>query len=372
VQFCGYKKNKHICETLYLFAPMLIQMNMSGDEIRELNYKIFKENNPQIQKRLLAVYLKVFFSISNGDLAKVLYAHRNSIDTWIRIYREQGIGELMILHYRPRKSELKAYAEEIKETCSSPLIRSVKEFAHKIEEQTGIKRGLTQVRKFIRAIGFKYLQTGHIPAKADPVKQREWKENVLDKAIKEAGEGKCHLFFCDAAHFVLAPFICKAWSLARRFVKAAAGRNRINVLGAVHAITKQVTTLINTTYIDAGTVMTFLCQLREIYLDRPVKIVLDNARYQHCKAVMELAESLDMELLFLPAYSPNLNIIERLWKFTKKQILYGQYYDSAQKFQEVIRTFFEEVSTKYAADLNELLTLKFQFFENSNAQNLSA
>ncbi|MDR2691121.1 MAG: transposase [Dysgonamonadaceae bacterium] len=107
-------------------------------------------------------------------------------------------------------------------------------------------------------------------------------------------------------------------------------------------------------------------------MDKPVKIVLDNALYQHCKAVMERAESLEIELLFLPAYSPNLNIIERLWKFTKKKILYGQYYESAQKFHEVIRAFFAEVSTKYAADLNDLLSLKFQFFEDGNAQNLAA
>jgi transposase len=104
----------------------------------------------------------------------------------------------------------------------------------------------------------------------------------------------------------------------------------------------------------------------------PVKTVLDNARYQRCKAVMELAESLDTELLFLPAYSPNMNIVERLWRFTKKQILYGQYYDSTQKFHEVIRLFFAEASTKYASDLNDLLILKFQFFEDGDTQNLTA
>jgi hypothetical protein len=171
----------------------------------------------------------------------------------------------MTLHYKPREREMHAYAEKIKETCSSPLICSVKEFVHKTEEQTGIKRGLTRVRKFIRKAGFKYLQTGHISAKAAPEKQREWKENVPDKAIKEAEEGKSYLFYCDAAHFVLAPFICKAWSPGGRFIKAASGRNRINVLGAVNAVTKQVTTWINTAYTDAETVMTFPGQLGKIY-----------------------------------------------------------------------------------------------------------
>jgi transposase len=111
---------------------MLIQMNLSKDKIRELNYKIFEENHPQIQKRLLAVYLKEFISVSNEFLAKVLYDHRNSVDTWIRKYREQGLEELMPLHYKPQESELNAYVEKIKETYSSSLIRTVKEFARKI------------------------------------------------------------------------------------------------------------------------------------------------------------------------------------------------------------------------------------------------
>ncbi|MDR0429097.1 MAG: hypothetical protein LBH58_01280 [Tannerellaceae bacterium] len=152
---------------------MLIQLNLSEEKIRELNYKLFEELNPQIQKRLLSVYLKAFFSVSNEFLANVLYVHRNSVDTWIRIYREQGLDALMSLHYKPRESELNAYTEKIKEICSGSLIGTVKEFAHKIEEQTGIKRGLTQIRKFIRRIGINHLQSGHIPAKADPVKQRE-------------------------------------------------------------------------------------------------------------------------------------------------------------------------------------------------------
>jgi hypothetical protein len=79
----------------------------------------------------------------------------------------------------------------------------------------------------------------------------------------------------------------------------------------------------NTAYITAETVMDFQCRPKEKYCDKPVVLVLDNAEYQHCKAVMEKAGELGITLLFLPPYSPNLNIIERLWMFTKKQILGG-------------------------------------------------
>jgi transposase len=87
---------------------------------------------------------------------------------------------------------------------------------------------------------------------------------------------------------------------------------------------------------------------------------------------MNLADSLGIEFLFLPPYSPNLNIIERLWRFTKNKILYGKYYETPQKFHEAIRSFFETVSIKYETELKNLLTLNFQFFDTSNAQNQAA
>ncbi|MDR1371118.1 MAG: transposase [Dysgonamonadaceae bacterium] len=128
-----------------------------------------------------------------------------------------------------------------------------------------------------------------------------------------------------------------------------------------------------TTFIDAVAVMEFFRQLREDYVDKPVKIVLDNARYQHCKAVMEVVQSLNIELLFLPPYSPNLNIIERLWKFTKKKILYGTYYETPLKFHDTVKDFFETVNAKYKPELEALLTLNFQFFEEDDyAQNYAA
>src|SRR5687767_15023545 len=97
--------------------------------------------------------------------------------------------------------------------------------------------------------GLRFLKTGHIPAKADDTKQKQWVNKKLKPAIQSAQQGHLHLLFVDAAHFVLQPFLCCLWCLTRLFVPAAAGRNRINVLGAVDALTKEVTTYINTTYI---------------------------------------------------------------------------------------------------------------------------
>ena len=150
------------------------------------------------------------------------------------------------------------------------------------------------------------------------------------------------------------------------FIKAASSRNRINVLGVVNAITKELFTLCNTTYISADTIVAFLLKLKEHYSDLPLKIVLDNARYQHCEFVVDTARKLNITLLFLPSYSPNLNIIERLWKFTKKTILYAKYYETPAKFHLAITNFFQIINQKYNSELKDLLTLKFQFFEKEN------
>lgn len=96
-------------------------------------------------------------------------------------------------------------------------------------------------------------------------------------------------------------------------------------------------------------------------------MVLDNARYQHCFLVTTFAKSLGIHLLFLPPYSPNLNIIESLWKFTKKQILNAQYYDTPPKFHGAINDFFKNINPIYNTELHKLLTLKFQILDKNNA-----
>ena len=215
--------------------------------------------------------------------------------------------------------------------------------------------------------GLRFIKCGHIPAKANNEQQHQWVTDKLQPAIEAAQQGKVHLFFLDAAHFMLQPFVCCLWCAFRVFIKAASGRNRISVLGAVHAISKKVITLTLATYISADTLIKFLAMLKKKFCDKPIVIVLDNALYQHCQAVTGFAASLGMQLLFLPPYSPNLNIIERLWKFAKKNTLYAKYYDDAQAFHLAIEPFFADINKNCKKQLTSLLTLNFQFFDDKNA-----
>jgi transposase len=166
----------------------------------------------------------------------------------------------------------------------------------------------------------------------------------------------------DAAHFVFAPFLGILWCVQRLFVKAPSGRQRFNVLAALQATSHELFTVTNLTYITATTVCELLHLLAGAYPGLPLTVVLDNARYQRCALVQTLAATLGIELLYLPPYSPNLNLIERLWKFVKKQCLYSKYYPDSAAFQHAIQDCLAKVPTHYQAALTTLLTLRFQTF----------
>lgn len=119
----------------------------------------------------------------------------------------------------------------------------------------------------------------------------------------------------------------------------------------------------NDTYINAGSVCELLRRIAKLNLSVPITLVLDNARYQKCNIVTALALQLGIELLYLPAYSPNLNRIERLWKFVKKKVLYSQYYTNFSDFRNAITDCLKQTHTVHKKELDSLLTLNFQQFK---------
>lgn len=158
-------------------------------------------------------------------------------------------------------------------------------------------------------------------------------------------------------------FLCYLWSFARLFLRTPSGRKRFNVLGALDFATREVTTVTNLTYITSATVCELLQRLVTQCPGIPITLVLDNARYQRCRLVQDLAAQLGIELLFLPSYSPNLNLIERLWKFVKSECLNGKYYETFEDFQTSIEACLSELASEHCSAMKTLLTRNFQLFD---------
>jgi len=183
--------------------------------------------------------------------------------------------------------------------------------------------------------------------------------------LEEAQAGKRAVFFVDAAHFVLGAYLGFLWCFERLFVKTGSGRQRFNVLGALNAVTHELITVTNEAYINAQSVCELLNKIAALGLSLPVTLVLDNARYQKCALVTQTAQALNIELLYLTTYSPNLNLIERLWKFVKKQCLYSIYYPDFDAFKEAISTCLGQCHTTHKKELDSLLTPRFQSFRKT-------
>ncbi|MFP3089317.1 IS630 family transposase [Treponema sp. TIM-1] len=187
-------------------------------------------------------------------------------------------------------------------------------------------------------------------------------EKKLKPLIKLAKEGFIELFFVDASHFVMGGFTGRLWSRVRCFVKTASGRSRYNVLGALNFCGKKISTVTNETHISAEQVIRLMDKLRKTYKDKVLALVLDNAAYQRCAKVTEYAKEHGIGLIFLPPYSPNLNLIERYWKLVKGEVLNATYHGTFEEFKRAIDTCIAETEGKYKKKVSTLISENFQSF----------
>ena len=204
-----------------------------------------------------------------------------------------------------------------------------------------------------------------MPSKADPGKQAIFLNDILKPAIEKAKAGMLELFFMDASHFVMGGLPGRLWGKVRYWVRTASGRKRFNVLGALNFVTKKIETVTNDAYITSTQVVQLLEDIAVKHVGIPIAIVLDNARYQRCNYVTDRAAELGIQLIFLPTYSPNLNLIERVWKFVKADVLNAVYIETFDEYCLRISSFVDSIEVNYTDRMTSLVTEKFQLFDKN-------
>lgn len=337
----------------------MIEITFSDESVAALR-ELQRHPHHVVRRRALTLLLKSQ-NIAHHKIAQITDVCENTVRHCLETYQQGGLEKLKTLSFYQPQSRLKPFEIEVRDYFENTPPATIAQACADIEKRTGVALKNTPMRDYIKSIGVRRRKVSSIPAKANIEAQKQFHDEELQPRLEEAKAGKRAVYFVDAAHFVLGAFLGYLWSFARVFVKTPSGRQRFNVLGALNAITQELITITNDTYITSSQV----CELlREIAKNAtlPVTLVLDNARYQRCHLVMALAKELKIELLFLPPYSPNLNLIERLWKLVKKECLYSTYYENFALFRCAIKTFLITTNPAHQEKLQSLLTLNFQSF----------
>ncbi len=357
----NYKDKQNLLSEL-----KMIRIIFSEDDERHLQRERIYHPHPRVRKKMEALYLKSQ-GISHQEICRMVGITKPTLVRYLKAYRKGGIEKLKEINFYQPESALEKHKTLIKNYFEQHPPANLAEARQKIENLTGVDRSTSQVRIFLKRLGMKCRKIGSIPGKAldeDKIKeQEEFKKQELEPRLEEAKAGQRVVFFVDAAHFVHGAFLATVWSFVRLFIPTPSGRKRVNVLAALNAITHEMVTVINETYINSASVCLLLEKIKAMKSAVPVTLVLDNARYQRCDLVQDTAASFNIELLFLPSYSPNLNLIERFWKFVKKQGLYSKYYPTFSGFKEAILNCIDTANEKHKKELSSLLTLKFQSFK---------
>lgn len=339
----------------------LIEIEFSDVCVTQLRKLHAQHPHPVIRNRALALILKSE-NIPHHKIASIVGVCKNTVREYFGMYLQGGTEGLTLINFRRPESHLASFKSVIIEYFEKTPPHTMAQACADLEKATGASIKKEALRRYMKSIGLKYRKVGTVPAKADIDAQQKYHDEQLQPRLEEAKNGKRDVYFVDAAHFVLGAFLGFLWSFTRVFVKTPSGRQRFNVLGALHAISKKLISVTNDAYITSAQVCELLKKISE-GATLPVTLVLDNARYQRCKLVMNFAQELGIELLFLPAYSPNLNLIERLWKLVKKERLNSKYYENFSLFRNAIQSFLDTMNDTHQEKLDSLLTLKFQTFK---------
>lgn len=193
--------------------------------------------------------------------------------------------------------------------------------------------------------------------------------DVILKKIEYTATNESVVLFFDPMHQVHNNENSYCWQFKgknkTKIVMSNTGRRRLNIVGAINATSLKPTIIMTESNCNKELIMEYIKHLKEEYKDKKqITIILDNASYNRAYEVQDYAAENQIELLYLPPYAPNLNLIERLWRFFKKKVMKNKYYKDYNEFENQVTSFFENFES-YNAEISKLLTLNFGIIKAS-------
>jgi transposase len=334
---------------------------LSSDEIKTLKSLHRSSNRKQADKIKAILLLDQGYEYS--EIARILLIDQSTVWRWYETYISVGISGLLKDNYTGGTSKLTEYQQaKLIEHLESNMYLTAKEISAFVKKTFKVKYTPKGMTSLLHQLGFTYKKPKHIPGKADIEAQKAFIKKYRRLQKKKAPEDR--IYFMDGVHPMHNSQPAYGWIRKGQnmILKANTGRQRINLNGAYnledHTVVIQEAEMIN----GQSTVSLLTEMLQKQPLGK-IYVILDNARYYRSELVQKFVKrNKRIRLLFLPSYSPNLNIIERLWKFFKKKILYNTYYQDFAVFRKYCLNFFKNIE-KFRTELQSLMTDNFQLIQ---------
>lgn len=344
------------------------------DFLTEEQVKVLKLTHKTIKDKKLADRIKavlmVHFGFTFNQISQALLLDEVTIRRYVEKFKEKGEVGLLEYRYTGGQSQLNIIQQnELKDYLKINTQTRAKDIALYIKKQYKISYSVIGVTKLLHRLDFTYKKPKVIPGKANYLKQKEFLNKY--KEIKSKLKDNDQLYFLDSTHPQHNTTPSYGWILKGKendkFIKTNTGRERLNLSGAFSLNTQKAVVRSEKT-INAVTVIRLLDKIVKLQPRGKIHLILDNATYYHADIVKDWkSHHYRVKFHFIPPYSPNLNLIERLWRFFHQKVTNNHYFETIAEFKKASLKFFRNLDL-YKEELSTLMADNFQLIPNLKLQ----
>lgn len=338
--------------------------DMKGFELSKSEVVRLKDLHKTLSRRQDADKVKAVLLLGTGwtehDVAEALLVDEKTVGRYVERYRQDCHGEFWLMDYHGSEPKLtETQMRQLDTHLQSRIYLTVAGIASYVSQTFGVTYSEQGMTNLLHRLEFTYKKPKVVPGKADAEAQRAFLKTY--RSLKKRKNPDDPLYFMDGVHPQHNSVAAYGWIKKghTQTIPSNTGRQRLNLNGVVNIESMQVVVRADETLDAASTIALFETLEKKHPRAGRIYVIADNARYYRSRLVKAYLKRSRIKLKFLPPYAPNLNLIERLWKYFRKTVLYNQYYESFAEFKRACLGFFANIKDHRVA-LRTLLTENFE------------
>ncbi|RZK27846.1 MAG: IS630 family transposase [Hymenobacter sp.] len=313
----------------------------------------------------VTVLLMLDHGRSATAIAQDLGLDESTVHRYAQACQRQGLAALLAKEapgYAGRLSSVQL--AELRAEVGRTLYTDCRQLVDWLATTHGVTYSVSGLTDLLHRHGFSYKLTTAVPCQADAASQTAFVADTLAPLLAAAEAGTAVVYFADAAHPTHNTRATHVWTetVQQRPLLTVSGRERVNLNAALNALVPTQVHLDETDCVNAQSTQRLYDKLLAAHPEGPVYVVCDNARYYKNKDLTAWLAGTRLVQVFLPTYSPNLNLIERLWKFLRQKIIDTQFYRTKGAFKTAVLAFFDRLD-EFGPALASLMSLRFHILD---------